>query len=83
MRKQRNGWEIIMRILDTATISVSVTDIMYEVRVPHAFLQKYSRQLTDKGLLAETVEGRFRTYAITPKGSKLLKHLKQVKRLLG
>ena len=82
MRK-RNGWEIIMRILDTATISVSVTDIMYEVRVPHAFLQKYLRQLIGKGLLAETVEGRFRSYVITQKGSKLLKHLKQVKRLLG
>ena len=69
-------------ILDIATIRVRPIDIFYEIRLSYVLQQEYLHFLVKHELLEESIEGRRRTYMTTEKGSKLLKHLKQAKKML-
>jgi len=80
--RNRNSWEIILRVLDATCSKVGVTIILYETRLSHVLLTKYIRYLTSLGLIEEIIAGRSKTYFITEKGDKLLRHLKAVKRAL-
>ena len=80
--KNRNSWELVLRILDATCSKVGPTLILYETHLSHPLLTKYIRYLTSLGLIEEIIADRSKTYFITEKGDKLLSRLKSVKRVL-
>jgi len=80
--KNRNSWELVLRIHDATCTKIGPTLILYETRLSHVLLTKYIRHLTSLGLIEEIIMNRSKTYFITEKGDKLLRHLKAVKRVL-
>jgi len=57
-KTNRNRWEIILFILDVATIRVRPIDILYETRLSYELQQEYLHLLVKHELLEESIEGR-------------------------
>lgn len=77
-RKRRAPHEIIMEILKLAKRETKKTHIMYQVRLPHAMLEKYLNTLKEADFITEE-SGTWKT---TEKGFHVIKACEICQRLI-
>ena len=79
MKPYRSRLRIIMDILEAiCEEDGKVTRIMLYANISHDRLMKYLQELSEKGLVEESEEGR---YKLTMKGFRFLEELRKAERL--
>lgn len=84
MRRHRRGEvEILADILNASLKGVKITHLMYAANLSYSTLRKYLFAFLNRGLISKVDKSDGSVaYHTTEKGKLLLKHLKEVKRVL-
>ncbi|TMP99793.1 MAG: transcriptional regulator [Thaumarchaeota archaeon] len=77
--RRRSSLEIAADMLEAARKGARKTSIMYRANLSHALLQSYLGVLVGEELLNRS--GEPERFHLSEKGSKLLRHLQELKRL--
>ncbi|MDO8563476.1 MAG: winged helix-turn-helix domain-containing protein [Nanoarchaeota archaeon] len=81
MNKKRTKLEIIKDILEVIKSKngkIKPTHILYKSNLSHIMMELYLKELMDKKLVSEKIDGKNKTYAITEKGNEYLEKYRMI-----
>lgn len=81
MAERREKLDIIRDILQAIQDKgkIKPTHLLYKSNLSHSSMKKYVGELTDRGMVFESEQGKQKVFVLTEKGLKFLENYRQIK----